>query len=171
MSPNFIQAFAELIGNEGGYKCEAKDRMDWTSGVIGKGELRGTKYGLSAGTYPGLDIKNLTLSQAQQIYHEDWWVRFKGDDLPYELAFQVFDAEVNHGHQTGVKFLQQAVGSAPDGKLGPVTLSLFKVLGEDKTIMRLLSIRMDYFTDIKTWDTYGRGWAKRVAKLLMAATA
>lgn len=167
---NFEKAFGELIGNEGGYKCESTDRMDWTSGIIGKGELRGTKYGLSAGTYPTLDIKNLTLEQAQAIYMRDWWLRFKGDLFPYELAFQVFDAEVNHGHGMGIKFLQRALGVQDDGIFGPVGVAALRDKDEDKVIMRLLAIRIRYFIQIGTWNSYSKGWMNRVATLLIAAT-
>jgi lysozyme family protein len=169
-SDNFKKAFAELIGNEGGYKCEAEDHMDWSSGVIGKGELRGTKFGLSAGTYPNLDIKNLTVEQAQAIYYTDWWTRFGGENMPYELAFQVFDSEVNHGHTMGIKFLQKALDVAADGIVGAITLGRVRAMDEDKLIMRFLAVRMRFFTKCSTWDKHGRGWANRVANLLMAAT-
>lgn len=167
---NYEKAFAELIGNEGGFKCQATDRMDWTSGMVGIGTLVGTKYGISAGTYPKLDIKNLTLGEAQAIYKRDWWDGFKGDLLPYELAFQIFDSEINHGHKMGVKFLQRALGVVDDGALGPVTLKTIGDHDEDQIIMRFLAIRLHYFTDCKTWATDGRGWAKRVANNLLKAT-
>ncbi len=167
---NFLQAFKELIGHEGGYKCEATDRMDWTGGRINVGKLVGTKYGISAGTYPHLDIKNLSLAQAQEIYKRDWWDRFKGDLLPYELAFQIFDSEVNHGARMGVKFLQRALGLDDDGVLGKVTLATVAANDEDKIIMRFLAVRLKFFTDLSTWDTYGRGWARRVANNLLMAT-
>lgn len=173
MTPKFIKAFLELKGHEGGYKAEKKDRMDWTGGRVGVGELRGTKFGISAGTYPHLDIKNLTIEQAQAIYYKDWWLASRVEALPYELAYQVFDAEVNHGRKTGIKFLQDALGFTGrdvDGILGKNTLSKVREMSEDKIIMRMLGVRLRFFTNIGTWDTYGRGWARRVANLLIAAT-
>ena len=166
----FLTAFAELIGHEGGFKKEAKDRMDWTGGKVGVGTLVGTKYGISAGTYPQLDIVNLTLAEAQAIYKRDWWDRFKGDELPYELGFQIFDAEVNHGKTMGVRFLQKALGLGSDGVLGPITLRTTLACDENQIIMRFLAVRLRYFTDCATWDTHGRGWARRVANNLLMAT-
>ena len=64
----FDQAFERLIGHEGNFTNDKDDRGNWTTGIIGKGQLKGTKYGISAMTYPQLDIKNLTLDQAKQIY-------------------------------------------------------------------------------------------------------
>ncbi len=166
----FDQAFAELIGNEGGYKCEQADRMDWTGGQCGVGLLRGTKYGISAGTSPELDIAGLTLDGAKAIYKREWWDRFKGDDLPYELGFQIFDAEVNHGKKMGVRFLQRALGLADDGLFGPATAAALTGKDEDKVILRFLAYRMRFFTSIPTWATYGKGWANRVADNMLKAT-
>jgi len=166
----FERAFAELIGNEGGYKRDARDRMDWTSGIIGLGQLLGTKYGLSAGTYPHLDIPNITLEQAQAIYKTEWWDKFKGDYFPYELGFQMFDSEVNHGHSMGIKFLQRALGVKDDGVIGPVTIAAIGKYDGDKLVMRFLAVRMQFFTDCDTWATHGRGWARRIANNLILAS-
>ena len=57
----FEDAFARLIGNEGEFDDSPKDRGNWTGGAIGVGELRGTKYGISAAAFPTLDIKAITL--------------------------------------------------------------------------------------------------------------
>jgi hypothetical protein len=35
---------------------DERDPGNWTGGAIGKGELRGTKWGISAQTYPQIDI-------------------------------------------------------------------------------------------------------------------
>lgn len=170
MSPNYLKAFEELIGNEGGYKCEATDRMDWTEGQVGRGVLVGTKFGISAGTYPHLDIKNLRLEDAKQIYLTDFWNKFQGDKLPYLVAFEVFDAEVNHGRTMGVRFLQRAVGAVDDGQLGPKTLAKIEGINEYKLLLRFFSVRLKYFTAIKTWDIYGKGWANRVAHNMLKAS-
>ncbi len=170
---NFNRAFEELIGNEGGFKCEAVDRMDWTGGQVGKGVLVGTKYGITAGKYPHLDIKNLRLQDARDIYRRDFWDPFQGDKFPYELAFQIFDAEVNHGNTMGVRFLQRALNFSPkdvDGKVGPMTLRTIEGVDEDKINLRFLAVRLKYFTSCKTWNTHGRGWANRVADNMLKAT-
>lgn len=160
---NFEKAFEELIGNEGGYKCQQHDRMDWTSGKVGVGELKGTKYGISAGSYPHLDIKNLTLAQAREIYKRDFWDKFNGDDLDYEVAFQVFDADVNHGIGNGSRFMQRALDVADDGVVGPVTLKALKEMEPKKFMFLFLAERLEFFTKCTTWATDGKGWARRVA--------
>ena len=73
---NFDQAFTALIGNEGNYTLNHKDRGNWTGGMSGAGQLRGTKYGISAASYPAVDIKNLTLEAAKAISREYCFPKF-----------------------------------------------------------------------------------------------
>ena len=88
-------AFADVVGREGGYSAERVDPGNWTGGAVGVCELRGTKFGISAGAYPSLDIAGLTLADAQATYRRDYWDRVRGDELP--LALFKFDAAMNNG--------------------------------------------------------------------------
>jgi len=56
----FDQAFALVVGIEGGFSTDQNDPGNWTSGKVCIGEFKGTKYGISAASYPHLDIPNLT---------------------------------------------------------------------------------------------------------------
>ncbi|WP_236513543.1 glycosyl hydrolase 108 family protein, partial [Escherichia coli] len=60
---NFDQAFKVTIGHEGSFTLNKNDAGNWTGGKVGVGQLKGTKYGIAANSYPNLDIKNLTLDQ------------------------------------------------------------------------------------------------------------
>src|SRR5690554_991684 len=77
--PDFDLAFERLIGHEGKFTDNRADRGNWTTGRVGVGELKGTKFGISAMTYPHLDIKSLTLEQAKDIYLRDFWLRAGAD--------------------------------------------------------------------------------------------
>ncbi len=47
----------DIIGvSEGAYSTDRADRGNWTSGKVGEGLFKGTKYGISAMTYPNMDI-------------------------------------------------------------------------------------------------------------------
>ena len=85
----FYTSFERVIGHEGEFTNDKNDRGNWTSGVIGEGELKGTKYGISAMSYPNLDIENLTLKQAQSIYFEDFWTGNGIDLLPKAMQYQM----------------------------------------------------------------------------------
>jgi len=73
----FDKAFEILIGHEGGYVNDVNDRG---------GE---TRYGISKRAYPHIDIANLTLAQAKEIYRTDYWDKVKCSSLPPDLALLV----------------------------------------------------------------------------------
>lgn len=165
----FELAFDRVIGHEGGYTDDPRDRGNWTSGTCGVGECRGTKYGLSAMTYPGLDIKGLTVAQAKAIYRRDWWAPLGMDLFPQALAFQLFDASINHGSHAATRMLQRAVGVNDDGVIGPVTVGVIEATELNDLLLCFLSERLAFMAKIKTFTTYGRGWSRRIANNLKLA--
>ena len=56
----FERAFAVVLGHEGGYTADPADPGNWTGGAPGRGECRGTNWGISAASYPYLPIRALT---------------------------------------------------------------------------------------------------------------
>lgn len=164
---NFDQAFAKVIGHEGGFTNDSRDRGNWTTGVIGKGELKGTKYGISAMAYPDLDIRNLTTDQAKDIYHNDYWNKLQLDQLPDAVRFDLFDAAINSGIGNAAKFLQRAAGVTADGVIGAKTIAAANALPPHTLDKRLNGYRLMFLTDIATFNTYGKGWVRRVATNLI----
>ena len=87
-----------------------------------------TKYGISQRAYPNLDITNLTLKGACDIYYRDWWTRLKCDQVESDvIALKLMDTSINVGYNTGIKILQKALKAVGcpvtvDGKIGPQTL-------------------------------------------------
>ena len=162
----FDKAFDRLIGHEAGFTTDPKDRGNWTTGVIGKGELRGTKYGISAMTYPYLDIKNITLEYAKTLYKRDWWDALNAESMHSAIVFQVWDFAINAGMGTAKRKLQQAVGVADDGSIGPITLFKINSMDLNDVLMRFNALRLNYYISLSTWATYGKGWTRRVASNL-----
>ncbi len=167
----FDTAFELTIGHEGGYTNGRNDRGNWTSGVVGKGTLKGTKYGISAMAYPNLDIKNLTLAQAKAIYELDYWRKAKCGQCPPALGYLLFDASVNHGISRAVKFLQLAVGVTADGNFGPKTLQAVLKADPKAVAQEFCVQRMLFYTNISTWKTYRTGWTRRLVATLAQSVA
>ncbi|MGR3976434.1 secretion activator protein [Acinetobacter sp. 1207_04] len=163
MSLTFDQAFERLIGHEGKFTNDRQDRGNWTTGVIGKGELKGTKYGISAMTYPDLDIKNLTLVQAKQIYKRDWWDKINADQINPAIVFQVWDFAINAGMGTAKRKLQLAVGVLDDGIIGNLTIQAINKAELNDILLKFNAERLKYYTSLSTWPRYGKGWTLRVA--------
>lgn len=165
---DFDKAFDRLIKHEGGYTDDPKDPGNWTGGRVGVGELKGTKFGIAANTYGYLDIKNLTLQQAKDIYRRDFWDVI-GKAHP-SVKFQLFDAAVNHGRGNALRFLQRAVGVADDGVWGPRSQSALDRMEHNDVLLRFLGHRLRFWASLQTFDEYGRGWSRRCAdNLLLAA--
>lgn len=163
---NFDHAFDKLIAHEGGLSLDPNDRGNWTSGRVGLGELRGTKYGISAMSYPGLDIRGLTLADAKRIYRRDFWGM--ADDLPNAVRFDFFDSAVNSGYRQAVRWLQRAAGATEDGVIGPQTLRAVRSADPQRLARRFSGIRLRAMTDMPTWHAHSRGWARRIAENLMS---
>lgn len=164
---NFDIAFDRLLGNEGELSLDPHDRGNWTSGEVGVGELKGSKYGISAMSYPDEDIPHLSIDRARFLYKRDYWSRVHADELPASVAFQGFDFCVNSGAGTAVRYLQLAVGVADDGHWGPVTRAAAAAMSESDIIMRLNAFRLRYLTSLSSWPRQGKGWTRRIANNLL----
>lgn len=162
MKANYQECFSHVIGSEGGYQNDPNDKGNWTGCSCGAGTNKGTNWGISACAYPTLDIKNLKQEDAEEIYHDDYWNVVWGDSLPYGVDLCTFDGGVNSGNSRGVKWLQQAVGAAQDGIMGPDTMNATLRADDDTTIDKMCDARLAYLKTLSTWDNYGKGWTNRV---------
>ena len=155
----FEEIIDKVIESEGGFVDDADDSGGQT------------KYGISHKAYPELDIKNLTVKEAKQIYYEDYWIPSKSDSLPDQLKEIYFDMVVNFGRSGGAKVLQQACNGKNtfkikvDGRIGPATISASKNVEPD----RLRSYRVLKFASIvikkPTMEKYWFGWFKRAIRM------
>lgn len=160
---NFDQCMKHVFQHEGGYSSDRNDPGNWTGGVVGKGQLKGTKYGIAANSYPSLDIKNLTQAQAKAIYRKDYWNKLSCDDLPDGLDYTVFDSGINNGVNRAGKFLQSLVpGVRLDGVVGEATLKRVCDIPPETAILRFNDARLAFHKKLKTWKLYGKGWERRI---------
>ena len=157
---SFDSAFAALIDVEKGFTNEPLDPGNWTGGRVGVGACRGTKFGISAASYPDLAIADLTLDQAKAIAKRDFWDKYSCDQFDPRIGFQVFDAAYNGAH--AALWLQQSAGVKPDGSIGPVTIAAVKAVDPLKIMMRFDSYRLDYLASLSN-PTFADGWMHRVA--------
>jgi hypothetical protein len=152
---SFESALEKTLHIEGGLSLDPADNGNWTGGARGKGELKGTKYGISAAQYPSEDIPNLTLSQAKAIYKRDYWDTLKLDEVHHEaLQEKIFDTCVNMGTETAAILLQNAINFLQpedqpvdvDGSVGPQTIQAVNALCQTHDLALLLTFRCMRFT-------------------------
>jgi lysozyme family protein len=155
---SFEEIIEQVLEHEGGYVNDPKD--------LG-GE---TKYGITKRFYPDIDIKNLTINQAKDIYKSDYWDKNKVESLPQNLWHIYFDMCVNMGKRTAVKVLQRAAVNKGrdievDGGLGPMTIGALKGVELD----RVRAFRVKYYVDLITarpeQEKFYLGWFRRALEV------
>jgi len=162
----FNKAFGIVIGNEGGYVFDKDDKG---------GE---TKFGISKRSYPNVDIKNLSLKDAKEMYYRDFWhtEECNLELLPEKIAIEVFDTGVNVGIVIGRKFLQRALNLLNrvetlyhdldvDGIIGNETLKAVAKVEEQKLLKVLNGLQfMRYYNIVEnnhSQEKFFAGWIER----------
>ena len=135
---DFDKAFELLIGNEGGYVNNQKDPGGETNWGI-------TKTVAVANGYAG-DMRTMPKETAKGIYKKMYWDRLQCDQLPFVVAFQLFDAGVNHGNSQAVKFLQRALSVADDGVIGAKTIAATNSLDDLQIVMLFNAERIEFYS-------------------------
>jgi lysozyme family protein len=101
-----------------------------------------TNFGISKRAYPDLNIAMLTKSQAAAIAKRDYWDKVP-DTLSDELRWMAFDAAFHHGIGRALQWLQF-----------------------ESTLEGYTARRIAFMAGLETFNTFGRGWMRRVATVL-----
>ena len=159
----FNTIFERLMKHEGGYVNHPNDPGGETMWGVTKrvAQLHGY-YG---------DMRKLPKSLAKEITEKSYYKAVKGDDLDRLIAWQLTDAAYNHGIKRAVMFLQKAVGASVDGLIGPRTLAAVAAMDKNDVVYLFNAERIEFYTRLRTWQTFGRGWARRVAGNLRFAAS
>jgi len=160
MQSNYDKCLKAILHHEGGYVNHPKDPGGETNLGVTKRvyvEHGGTK-----------DMKELTVEDVAPIYKKGYWDKMKGDDLPGGLDLCVFDFGVNAGPGRSAKYLQTMIGTVADGGIGPNTLKAVNAYvsehGIEKSIENFQEARQGYYEKLSTFETFGRGWTRRVTE-------
>ncbi|MBF0858815.1 hypothetical protein HKD24_06255 [Gluconobacter sp. LMG 31484] len=135
MQTNFDIAAQFTSSREGLYQNNRFDAGNWTSGVMGQGNLVGTMRGISAPVMVRWlgDASMVTTAVMQAITEDDftaiaralYWRAVNGDQLPSGVDLLLFDFAFNSGVARASKQLQRVLClDAPqiDGDIGEDTL-------------------------------------------------
>jgi lysozyme family protein len=115
--------------------------LRWEGGYINHPNDPGgeTKYGISKAAFPDLDIKNLTIEDAKEIYNKKYWMPLECYKMDDALAIAVFDTAVNVGQTRARKWLKESKGD----------LGLF--LTERENHYHFLSVKPKFAVFLKGW--------------------
>lgn len=159
-SDAFLYAVEIVLEHEGGLSMDPHDR----------GRL--TNWGISERSYPDLDIANLTRWDAIDIYHRDYWMPGRYDEIrDRRVAAKVFDMAVNMSHRRAHELLQRAlrlVGQTHvvvDGIIGPQTIGAANAADPDDLLRALRLEAACYYVQLAradwTQEKFLRGWLWR----------
>ena len=160
MKANYNKCLETILHHEGGYVNHPKDPGGETNLGVTKRvyeEWGGDKA-----------MKDLFVEDVAPIYKKNYWDKLKGDNLPDGLDLCVFDFGVNAGPGRSAKYLQKMIGTVADGGIGPNTLKKVDEYvdkhGLANTIENFQEARQGYYERLKTFETFGRGWTRRVVE-------
>ena len=165
MKETFDSALAAVLHHEGGFVNHPKDPGGRTNlGVTQRVWEEWVGHDVDEQT-----MRNLTPDVVGPMYKAKYWDKIKGDDLPDGVDYIVFDAAVNSGPSRAAKWLQAAVGAAVDGSIGAGTLKAVADFPASDLIHAYQSKRLEFLQNLPTWETFGKGWGRRVAEVSLTA--
>jgi lysozyme family protein len=163
MQTNFDKCFELMLAHEGGYVDHPKD----PGGRTNLGVTQHVWEEWMGRPVSEKEMRALTPIMVKPLYKRKYWDAVRADDLVDGVDYCVFDVAVNSGPGRAIKFLQSCVGTTPDGGFGPATLAAVKKAEEDP--VRLVELycakRLEFLQSLKTFETFGKGWSRRVAEV------
>lgn len=146
-TPEFLRALAFVLKQEGGWADNPADP--------GGATMRGitfatyTRWRAGQGLPPPTkeELHAISDDDVQQIYFGDYWLACGAQQLAWPLSLAHFDATVNSGVAQAAQFLTYSQGN----------------------FAKYMGARVGWYTGIRDWDTFGRGWMNRIGELLKEA--
>ena len=132
-----------------------------------------TKFGIDKASHQDVDIENLTLGQAAEIYLKEYWDKFKCEEFTWPLNAVHFDNCVNMGARQAVKLLQRATGAHDDGAYGPITkahvMAACQVRGTATVAAQVIEAKRAFYKSLVEEKPhlakFKEGWLNRTSDL------
>jgi lysozyme family protein len=169
MKENFDKCLALMLAHEGGFVNHPQD----PGGMTNLGVTKRVWEEWVGHEVDKKQMRALTPETVAPLYKRKYWDACRSDDLVSGVDYVVFDVAVNSGAGRAVKFLQSCVGVDADGGFGPRTLDAVKIAEQDpERLIELYSAkRLEFLQSLKTFETFGKGWSRRVAEVKEKALA
>ena len=164
---NWDSAFKLMLQSEGGFVNHPSD----PGGMTNLGVTKATWENWVGRESDEKEMRGLTPEKVEPLYKKKFWDACRCDELPSGIDYLVFDFAVNAGPGRSIKTLQTAVGTTPDGGIGPITLAAVNSFSEPELIEKFSQAKEDFYRSLNTFDTFGKGWLNRVAAVKIKATS
>ncbi len=170
----FKTALAHVLEMEGGYSDDPHDPGGPTNkGITLAVYARWIGEAVSEANRARLvqQLRRIPDAMVREIYQTRYWQPAGCAQMPGALAFMHFDAAVNHGVGASVRMLQEAVGAAVDGEIGPETRRAVSRAPLRKTLLTYAELRRERYRALDHFWRFGRGWLRRVDATLAGSSA
>ena len=161
MQENWDKSFAAVLKHEGGFVNHPKD----PGGMTNLGVTRSAWEAYLNRSVTEAEMRGLTPEAVKPFYKAMYWDKIKGDQLPAGVDYAAYDLAVNSGTGRAAKYLQQIAGVTADGAIGPKSLEAIKSCDPEQTVEALCDMRLDFLKRLPTFETFGKGWSRRVAEV------
>jgi len=162
---NWKQCFSLVLKNEGGYVDNNSD----PGGATNLGCTKATWEAWVGHPVTNDDIKALMPNDVMPLYKAKYWDTIKGDDLPEGVDYAVFDFAINSGPSRAAKTLQSVLSVNADGQIGPATLNALEAANPREVATAVCEARLAFLQSLPTYDTFGKGWSRRVSEVEQVA--
>jgi lysozyme family protein len=167
MKENFDPCFELVLKHEGGYVNDPRDPGGRTN--LGVTQRAWESYVGSSVTEEFM--RKLTPDQVKPFYKAMYWDKIKGDQLPSGVDYAAYDLAVNSGVGRAAKYLQEIAGVPADGVIGPKSMEAILACDPEQTADALCDMRLEFLKRLPTFETFGKGWSRRVAEVKLKATS
>jgi lysozyme family protein len=161
MQDNWDSSFAAVLKHEGGFVNHPKD----PGGMTNLGVTKAAWEAYLNRDVTEAEMRGLTPEAVKPFYKAMYWDKIKGDQLPAGVDYAAYDLAVNSGVGRAAKMLQQIAGVIVDGALGPKSMEAIKAHDPEEMVNALCDMRLAFLKRLPTFDTFGKGWSRRVAEV------
>jgi lysozyme family protein len=166
MQDNWDKSFEMVLVHEGGYVNDPRDPGGRTN--LGVTQKAWEAYWNRSSSEE--EMRRLTPNIVKPFYKAMYWDKIKGDQLPAGVDYAAYDLAVNSGTGRAAKYLQQIAGVTADGVIGPKSIEAIKACDPEQTVQALCDMRLDFLKRLPTFETFGKGWSRRVAEVRAKAS-
>src|SRR5712664_2353164 len=146
---NFQPSLRRVLGTEGGYSNDPKDRGGPTMWGITHRDY--DAYRNLKGE-PPQDVRAMTKAERDEIYRKKYWTGGRCDEMPSGVDYCLFDGAVNSGVAQSVKWLQRALGvELVDGHVGDHTLLAARDSDAEAVISHMCDQRRAFMKMLKNY--------------------
>ncbi len=145
MIQNYPSSLQRTLKWEGGYSNNPHDPGGATMHGVTKRVYDAFRH---RNGLPVRDVREITPLEIQAIYQPEYWDAAGCSHLPPGVDLVTFDAAVNSGVRRSLSWLQAS-------QTGDYVA----------TVKRFSAKRLGFLHSLRTWRTFGKGWAPRVAEM------